>query len=122
MEEVLSKADGLVSHIKEYVEVRVEEVKLEVADRSSKVMAAVIARIVVFLVLGFFILFASTAVAYVLGGLWGKMWLGFLVVSGFYALLALLVWLTRDTLIRIPMVNTLLKQMTKKDDDDDDND
>ncbi len=120
MEEFVNKAEDLVGHIKEYVEVRVEEVKLEVADKSSRVMANVIARLVIFLIIWFFILLASMAIAFLLGQLWGKVWLGFLVVSVFYLLLSWLIWLGRDKWLRIPIMNGMLRQLTKKDDEDED--
>jgi uncharacterized membrane protein YdbT with pleckstrin-like domain len=117
MEKVFNQTEGLVGQIGEYVEIRMEEVKLDVMDKSSTVMASVISRALVFFLIVFVVLFASTAVAFVLGEIWGRIWLGFLVVSGLYVVLALLAWGTKERTIRIPIFNSLLKHLTKEDDD-----
>ena len=120
MEEIINKAEELVIQVREYVDVKVEKVKLEVVDKSSKIVADLIARIIIFLVVGLIVMFASMAVAYVLGEAWGKIWLGFLVVSGFYLFVSILIWMTRDKWIRIPIVNAMLNLMTKKEEEDED--
>lgn len=120
MEEYINKAEELILQVREYVDVKVEKVKLEVVDKSSKVVADLIARIIIFLVVGFIVMFASMAIAVLLGESWGRMWLGFLAVSGFYLIIAILVWMTRDRWIRIPVVNGMLNLMTKKEEEDED--
>ena len=120
MKQLFKHLEGLVSHLKEYADIRFEEVRLEIADRTSKVVAAIVVRAILFVVIAFIVFFASLSAGYALGVFWGRLWLGFLAVSGFYVIIAIMIWITRERTIRIPMINTLLHQMTKKENDDDD--
>ena len=119
MEETFIKVEEIADGIKEYVEVRVEEVRLKVAEQSSGLIANLMARIMIFLAIILALIFASIALGIVLGNWWGKMWLGFLVVCGIYLLLAWIIWSVRESLIRIPMMNSILSHLTKKSDEDD---
>ncbi len=116
--EELKKAEDLVGHAREYVNTRVDEVKLTVAEKSSRVIAFVIAGSAVSLVFAFCLFFASMALSYELGNLLGKNWLGFLLVAAFYCILGLIVWGAREKLIRIPVMNAIIHQLFKTDVED----
>jgi polyferredoxin len=116
--EAVDNTEGLAHQIREYVEIRIQEVKLDVADKSSAFMADVISRTLLFVIILLVILFASMAGAFVLGEMWDRIWLGFVVVSGFYVVLALVAWAIKERMIRIPIFNSILKHLTRKDDDD----
>lgn len=120
MEETFVKVEEITDNLKEYVEVRVEDAKLRLAERSSGLVANLIARIVVILAFSVALIFLSIALAIALANWWGQMWLGFLVVGGLYILIGWLVWSLRESLIHIPMMNNILTHLTKKSEDDDD--
>jgi len=119
MEETFVKVEEITDNLKEYVEVRVEDAKLRLAERSSGLVANVIAKIIVILAFSVALIFLSIALAIALANWWGQMWLGFLAVGGIYVLLGLMVWSMRESVIHIPMMNSILKHLTKKDEDDD---
>ena len=79
-------------------------------------MIAVITVAVLFL---FVIAFGSTAAAWALGEWLGKPYWGFLIVAGFYLLLAIIVWGTRQRLISTPVLNAILKQLYKPEEEAD---
>ncbi len=118
MEETFVKVEEIADSLKEYVEVRVEEVRLKVAEQSSGLIANLMARIIIFLAFAMTIIFASVSLAIALGNWWGSWGFGFLAVAGIYLLLAWLVWSLRESLIRIPMMNSILGHLTKKSEDD----
>ena len=116
MEKAFTKAEELAGTIKEYVNNRIESAKLTAAEKTASVMADLIAGAIVALVLLLFVVLASIALALVLGTLTGKIWIGFLIVSAVYLLVAVIVWKARITLIRLPVMNALIKQLFKADD------
>jgi fatty acid desaturase len=118
MEETFVKVEEITDSLKEYVEVRVEEIRLKVAEKSSGLIANLMARIMVFIGLCLAVLFASVALAISLGNWWGSLGLGFLAVGGLYLVLAWVIWSLRESLIRIPMMNSILSHLTKKSEDD----
>jgi hypothetical protein len=119
MEEFV-KFENLIDHTREYLNIRVDEAKLTVAERSSGVIARIIAVSVVSLVFGLSLIFASVAAAWWLGNSWGRLWLGFLAVAGFYFIAGWIVWSARERLIRIPIMNSIIHQLFKSEEDEED--
>lgn len=111
MEKTFAKVEDLATTLKEYADSRIEGVKLHVAEKSSAIMANIIAGIVVAMVFVFFIIFGSMALAVGLGYWIGKMWLGFLIVAFLYLLAGLLVWKARVKYIQFPIMNAFVSQL-----------
>lgn len=120
MSDAFSKVEELTEHIKEYVNNRVDSLKLSIAERLSNVVADMIAGAVAAVVFLFFLVFVSLAGAYALSLWLDRMYAGFLIVGGFYLLMAMVVWLTRERLIRIPVMNNIIRQLFKEEGEDDD--
>jgi Putative Actinobacterial Holin-X, holin superfamily III len=121
MEDSFARVEDLAAHVREYVNNRIDSVKLSAAEKSSKLMANMIAKMAVLLIFVFFIVFASIALAYGLAKLTGEFYWGFLMVAGAYLLLGWIVWLLKEKIIRLPMMNAMLKQLFKDDETDDHN-
>jgi Putative Actinobacterial Holin-X, holin superfamily III len=117
MERVFSKVEELADNAKEYVNTRIESLKLNAVEKSSVIIANGVARIVVAIVFIFFIALASIALSLVLGEWLGKIWAGFLVVACFYLLLGIIIWFARGKLIRVPVMNALIQQLFKHDEE-----
>ncbi len=118
MEKTFAKAEELVDSVKEYINNRIDAVKLSAAEKASAIAANMLAGIFVALILFLFIIFGGVALALVLGVWLGKMWLGFLLVAGFYLLLAIIIWGARGRIIRLPVMNALIKQLFSTDEED----
>lgn len=99
--------------MKEYVNTRIENVKFNAAEKSSGVAANTIAGIVVGIVFLFFLTFLSIAGALALSDWIGASWSGFLIVAGIYLALGLGVWFGRQKLLRIPIMNSMIRQLFK---------
>ena len=103
--------------LKEYINNRMDAVKLNTAEKSSKLLATVIASVVVAMFFITFLFFASTALAFVFSRLTGALSWGFLIVGGIYLLLGVLVWLLKDRILQLPIMNALLRQLFTDEDD-----
>ena len=69
----------------------------------------------------FSLVFASIALAIVIGEWTGKLYRGFLIIAGLYLLAGIIIWMTKERLLRLPIMNSLLKQFlfdTENEDDD----
>jgi hypothetical protein len=119
MEKVFAQTEELAQNIKAYVDARIEAVKLNAAEKSSAVIANVAAGLVVAAVFFFFIVFAGIALSFALGDWIGETWAGFLIVAGFYLLTGIAVWTARGKIIRLPVMNALIKQLFRDDDEED---
>lgn len=108
---IFSKAEDLFGHIKEYVNNRIDSAKLDIADKTSRISANAIAVLIIVLLSLFFILFASIALAQVIGEWIGKSYWGFLIVAGIYLLLAFIIRIGKNKLLRLPIMNAILRQL-----------
>jgi len=118
MENLFSKAEDLAGNIREYVDTRIDSLKLNAAEKSSKIIANGVAGIVVAVFALFFVGLGSIALSLVVGIWIGKTWTGFLVVGGFYLLFGIIVWVGRGKLIRIPVMNAIIQQLFQEDEKD----
>jgi len=118
MEKAFAKAEALADTIKEYVNTRIDSVKLNAAEKSSNVIANLMAGVIVAVVFLFFIGFASVALSFGLGEWIGKTWAGFLIVACLYLLIGIVVWAARGRIIRLPVMNALIQQLFKSDEED----
>ncbi len=119
MEKTFAKVEELADTVKDYVNNRIESAKLTAAEKSSAVIAALIAGLIVAVVLMFFVVFAGIALSLVLSEWIGETWAGFLIVAGLYLLLGIIIWTARDKMIRLPIMNALIKQLFGEDDEED---
>lgn len=118
MQEIFSKIEELFIHLKEYIDNRIAYTKLSAAEKSSKIFANLIAILISILILFFFIVFLSVALAFALAKLTGEYYWGFLIVAGIYLLIGLIVWAAKEKLLRLPIMNTILKQLFKEEPED----
>lgn len=93
----LLKLDGLVANLTGYVETRVELLKLEIKEEIAKSLAKLSVLVIVIASLSLFVLLFSVSIALLIGEHLG-FFEGFLIVSGFYFLIAVLVLLMRKSL------------------------
>jgi hypothetical protein len=119
MEKAFSTAEEIAGNVKEYINTRIESVKLGVAEKSSAIIANLVAGAVVAIVFFFFIVFAGIALAFALGEWTGKVWAGFLIVAGLYLLIGIITWIARGKLIRLPVMNAMIQQLFKEEDEED---
>ena len=119
MEKTFAKAEELADNVKEYFNTKIEAVKLNAAEKSSYVIANLIAGMAALVVLIFFLIFGGMALSFGLGEWIGKTWAGFLIVAFLYLLIGIIVWAARGKIIRLPVMNALIQQLFNNDDEED---
>jgi Putative Actinobacterial Holin-X, holin superfamily III len=118
MEKAFAKAEELADNVKDYFNSKIESAKLNAAEKSSGVIANIIAGVAVAVVFILFIIFGGMALSFGLSQWIGKTWAGFLIVACFYLLIGIVVWAARGKIIRMPVMNALIQQLFKDDEED----
>lgn len=118
MEKVFSKVEELAGSVKDYVNTRIEEIKLNAAEKSSSIIANAVGGIIVAVMLLFFLGLISIGLSIVLGEWIGRVWIGFVIVACLFLLLGIIAWAARGKLIRLPVMNALIQQLFKHDEED----
>jgi hypothetical protein len=120
MESDFNNAENFVDQVKEYVNTRLAQLKLSFAEKTSKVVAVVIAVVMSALVFFLFLVLICIAAAVAIGQWLENHWLGFLLVGAVVMLAGFIIWISKDWLIRRPIMNALIKAMFDKEEDEKD--
>ncbi|MCU0399102.1 MAG: phage holin family protein [Cyclobacteriaceae bacterium] len=94
------KLDGLLNHLNEYIETRIELVKYELKDDLARIITRMALVLILALFLTLCILFFSFSLAYILAdyvGVYG----GFAIVGGAYLFLIILIVVFRKSLSEV---------------------
>ena len=62
----------------------------------------------------------NIGIALLIGDLLGRIWLGFLILSGFYGVVGILIYIFRNSWIKKPVSNAVIKQLLKEEELDED--
>lgn len=119
MEKTFAKVEEMAGHVKEYVNNHISSAKISVAEKTSGILANIIAVAIVLTVFLFFIIFSSVALAFAFVKLTGEYYWGFLIVAGIYLLIGILVWALKEKLLRMPIMNSILQQLFKDEEEAD---
>lgn len=111
--EEFEKLESLIGQGKSYVATRYDETRLALAEKSVRMISFSATRTIIGAVFGVSLLFASAAAAIAIGDWLGAEWKGFLVMAGIYFILGWIIVAARESLIRIPVMNALIRQLFK---------
>ena len=115
--ETYQKIEELSSQIKDYVQTRIDILKLQLASVTSKIISNLIASLFVFFLFTIFIVFAGTGLALMISAWIGPLYSGFLIVAAIFLFIAVLFWVKREKFLRIPIMNSIIRQLSIKDEE-----
>ena len=95
----------------DYLETRLDLLKLRAIDKTSDVTSSLVSRIAIAIILFLAILIVNIGLSLWVGELVGKVYVGFFIVAAFYALLALIIYVFRKAWIKDPVTNILIKKL-----------
>lgn len=119
MSEDFNKIESLVSEFKEYVNTRVAQAKLSIAEKLSNILAYAITVLMAALVFFLILVLICVSAAIAIGQWLNNLWLGFIIVAGICLILGLVMWMIRDKLFRRPIMNRLISVLFKDENDKD---
>lgn len=95
----------------DYLETRVELIKLKAVSKSTDIVASVVAGVIIGMLIFFGIIMINIGLCIWIGYLLGQTWYGFFAVGAFYILLAVLTIAFKSKWIKAPISNFLVKKM-----------
>ncbi len=102
---------SLLENANDYLETSVELLKLRAIDRSSDISSSIVSRLTILIIIFFAVFILNIGLAFWIGELLGKIYLGFFIVAGFYVLVALILHLFRDSWLKGPLSSMIIKKM-----------
>ena len=111
METTVNSIESLFEKAEAYGKTTYELSKLKLLETTNIIVTSLIARLSTILMISMFSFVLSIAVALWLGDILGKAYYGFFIVSGFYALLAIINAVFRKQLIKKPINESIITQV-----------
>ncbi len=106
-----SSVESLIDRVKNYVETRINLLRLKAIDKSSSVLSLIISLIVVGLIGFICFIFINIGLALLLGELLGRSYYGFFVIALLYLVIGLVMYSMRDKIIVTPVTNSMIKKL-----------
>ncbi len=94
-----------------YLDTKIELLKLKAVDKTTDLTSSLIARICMLVTVMFAIIIFSIGLSLWIGEIVGKVYLGFFIVAAVYFVLALLLKLFKKSWIKEPLSSMLIKKM-----------
>ncbi len=107
--------ENLAENVKEYVEVRVRLMMLNIQEKLTDILASIALFLIVGLLATLIFVFGSLGVALLLGKWLGSYFAGFFILAAFYAIVLTLVWFNAGKWIKMPIINFLLRKINNTD-------
>jgi hypothetical protein len=105
--------DKLFEKAGDYLETRLDLVKLKTTQTTSDIVSSLISKAAVLLFIIIFLIMLNIGLAMLIGEAMGKTYYGFFVVGLFYALVGLMVHVFRRQWIKHPVSDKIIKKMTR---------
>lgn len=113
IEERKELIEDLFEKVEAYIKTNVELIKLRTIDKLSVVIASLASRFVLLVLFSIFFLMVNIGLAIWLGQVMGQVYYGFFLIAGVYALLAMILFMFRDSIIKNPIINSIISQFLK---------
>jgi uncharacterized RDD family membrane protein YckC len=107
--------NNLTDNIREYIETRIDIIKLETADSGASAVSSMMSWFIIVLIAFLVVLTLTVGTAIGIGYLTENFAIGFFVVTGFYLLVGLLFYFNRNKWLRKPFINVVIKNLYSHD-------
>jgi hypothetical protein len=111
MEVKKTLAEDLLESAQAYTRTSIQLFKLKATDKVAEMLSSFASGFVILFILVLFFFCFNIGIALLIGEMFGKYWLGFLILSVFYIFSGLIVYLFRDKWIKRPVNNSVIKQL-----------
>ena len=109
------KLDRLFDSFSKYLEDRIALLKIELKEEFAQAVAKLSLALASFIVFTIFLIFLSITIAQLLNAVWGSSFLGYVVVTSFYLLLFIILYVIRSkTSLRKVVEERIMEKLNEK--------
>ena len=90
--------------------------KLKATDKGAELISKVVSGFVILVLFALVFINLNIAIALLIGEILHKIWMGFIILSGFYGVIGILVYIFRNRWIKQPVSNSIITELLKEDD------
>ncbi|MGV9004298.1 hypothetical protein [Flavobacterium sp.] len=116
MENIATNIEKLYEKAENYTKTSIDLVKLKAIDKTSEIISSLAVVISIAFIVAIFSLFLNIGIALWIGDELNNTYLGFFIVSGFYFLVGIIIYINRRTFIKVPIDNLIVGKLLEKKD------
>jgi hypothetical protein len=105
-------------NVKAYIRLKTDLLKLTLTEKVSLIISTLLISVILFLIFLFISMFVSIAFIFWFRDHAGPLYVGALIVAGFYLLVGVIVFLMRNSLFIDPLVSQISKILLEEEDED----
>lgn len=113
MKNTATSVEMLYEKAKKYSETSLDLLALNAVDKTGDVLSSLASRVFIAMAVVMFTLFLNVGISLFIGKLLHEYYLGFLIVSAFYFIIATVLWFFKDKLIETPIANMIIAKLLK---------
>ena len=113
MNNIATEIELLYKKVEQYSKTSFELLQLNTIDKISDIISSLSVVISISVIVAMFTLFLNIGISLYIGRLLNDYALGFFIISGFYFIVAIIVFIFRKTLIKIPIDNLIVSKLLK---------
>ena len=107
------ESDTIFDQAEEYIKTSMELYTLRVTGKVAKIISTLVTQLVIGVLAMIVIFMLSMFLAFWIGDLMGRSYLGFLIIGGVIGVVTWILFLMRDKLIRKPVMNDIISEILK---------
>jgi len=120
MEEKKTPVEVLLEYGQAYIKTSVQLVKFRTTEKAAEIISSLASSLIILILLTLLFINLNIGIALLIGSLLGRIWLGFLILSGFYGMTGIVIYVFRNSWIKKPVGNSVIKLLLKEEELDDD--
>ncbi len=106
----------LFEKVESYTKTTLELYRLKAIDKITDVFAVIASSMIIGVIIALFFILFSLGLALYLGEVLGKSYYGFFALGGFYAIVAIIIFINRKSWLEIKLNNFIISQIFKEKD------
>lgn len=110
---ISNNVDVLIERAGDYLETRLDLLKLRAADRSADIISSFASKLIVLLVMSVFFIILNIGIALYIGEMTGRLYYGFFIVAGFYFIAGLITYGMRHRWLKDPFADKVIHKLLK---------
>lgn len=111
MDDKITAVEVLLNRAETFARTSVELFKLKAIDKMAGLLSNIAVGLAMLVVVALVFGCLNIGIALLIGDLLGKAWLGFMVLSGFYACVGIIIYLFRNRWIKRPISDSIINQL-----------
>jgi hypothetical protein len=113
MENTKEDLELLFGKTADYVETKVDLLKLQTIDKTADVASTLVLVMIVALIFSIVFFILNIGIALWLGSLLGRTYYGFFIIAGFYTLIGIIIYSFKGKLFKEGLSNLIIKKLLK---------